>query len=195
MISCFFFWLCFAVLCQQMESVWRGYQSPVPSAKSSNPGLKPSPSAASPARLSTATLRWLNKTLSEVRGGVEKQNLCSVQNANSLFFVLSGLLYGLVKIHFHPGPISLHLFSNDKYLWLVSLLSYFASVSLPVYTNSSVYSACMVLHNLLSIRLSGKCLWKQCVYVDGNTSWPLLHSAHWIWAVDTRGTSWVFVQK
>uniref|UniRef100_A0A669E8Y1 Trafficking protein particle complex subunit 9 n=1 Tax=Oreochromis niloticus TaxID=8128 RepID=A0A669E8Y1_ORENI len=111
-------------------------------------------------------------------GGVEKQNLCSVQNANSLFFVLSGLLYGLVKIHFHPGPISLHLFSNDKYLWLVSLLSYFASVSLPVHTNSSVYSACMVLHNLLSIRLSGKCLWKQCVYVDGNTSWPLLHSAH-----------------
>ena len=46
-----------------MGSVWQACQSPVLCAKSSNPGLRPSLSAVSLAKQSTAILRWTHKRL------------------------------------------------------------------------------------------------------------------------------------
>lgn len=56
--SCF--WLSDVTVSFQMGSAWRACQSPARYAKSSSPGPRPSLSTASPARRSTATLRWMN---------------------------------------------------------------------------------------------------------------------------------------
>lgn len=55
-----FFWLSDVTVSFQMGSAWQACQSPARYAKSSSPGPRPSLSTASPARRSTAMLRWIN---------------------------------------------------------------------------------------------------------------------------------------